>query len=249
MSISYDRKPISNSIAIKANRVESGLIDDIEKVIYYSPNSEDGVSTLIDTNLFPCPNSKSRECIYVAGRSGSGKTTFATNYCEIFQTMFPDKKVFWFSSHDNVPKNVIKVRHDDILAMSDNEYTIKDFEEGSLIVFDDCDSGFKNNILNSIWNLQSSILQTGRHKNLYCMILSHILVPIERIKSSIIFEEIKALVLFPTGGNKEKMSTVLEKKFSIDKKDVKRILSKGKFLYISVQHPLYSITDTTISLL
>lgn len=211
-----------------------------------------GETIITDDWLFPCPYYK-RECIYVCGSSGSGKSTFVNTYCCLWKKMFPERDIYWFSTlqeDESVKTDVIRIPQSDMVLMKTRPYTIDNIDEGSLVVFDDCDTIEDKLIRERVWDLQNAILQTGRHRNIYCIIISHLLLRPEARRRDIIFTEIRMLVLFPGGGNRAQMIRVLTGKLGVDKKQATELVQRpSRWVAVQCTYPVYQIWDHGISLL
>ena len=148
------------------------------------------------------PSSKGREVMYVAGKSGSGKSHYCAEYMKLFKKLYPKSKMYIFSclTEDKVldklhPKRIIL--DDDLI---DNPIDLDDFKNGDLILFDDVDTISNRKLKKAVMDVKDSILEMGRHKDLYILVTSH------RInkgnESKTILNEAHMFTFFPRSGQK-----------------------------------------------
>jgi chromosomal replication initiation ATPase DnaA len=95
-----------------------------------------------DETLQLVPNTKTeRQCIYICGQSGSGKSYFTSNYVKQYKKQYPKNDIFVISSIDedksiDILKPIrINVLNPDFL---DDDISLEDFKD-SLVIFDDID--------------------------------------------------------------------------------------------------------------
>jgi hypothetical protein len=197
----------------------------------------------------------SREIIYIAGPSGAGKSTWVAMYIKNFKKLFPNSKVYMFSRLEE--DDSLKKQDKDITRIELNRDLIDDpidihneGADGSLFVFDDCDTIQDQEIKNAVMNIQRDVLETGRHKNLYCMITSHLIKRPSRNDNNTIFNEMHRLVIFPHGGNRTMMENILEQQFGLEKRRIKKILTnKSRWLCFGKNYPMYCMWDRGIHIL
>src|SRR5271165_337041 len=89
-------KNLGHGIAIAI--IKGGKMND--KVIFINQDTTMGEKQLIikdKGHLLPFPDPHNRQVIYVAGASGSGKSTYSSQYIYNYLELFPNNKVFVFS--------------------------------------------------------------------------------------------------------------------------------------------------------
>lgn len=199
---------------------------------------------------FPIPHEK-RECIYIAGPSGCGKSTWLDKYIDLYNKMggyvsktkkCKDSNVFLFSRVEDDPS--IQSRINRIELDENNPVSKEDIPNDALCVFDDCDTIRNPNIVEQIHNLQGDLLETGRHENIYTIIVSHLLITNSMTRNRLLYNECTLLTIFPRAGNRMHMEKILKEQFGIDKHKIKEILdTDSRWVTISKTYPLYYITD------
>jgi hypothetical protein len=154
----------------------------------------------------PIFDESSRQVYYIAGKSNSGKSTFAGKLAKKFKVQYPGKPIYIFSMLDNDPAlegfGAYRIKIDQNLI--DNPIDIQsELKGGSLVIFDDITAEtFTDAKLNKeIQTLKIKILEYGRKNNINCIITSHLINPNDRKFGRIIMNELTKLVIFPNGSS------------------------------------------------
>ncbi len=215
-------------------------------------------------SFFPIPSTVAdRDAIYIVGKSGCGKSSWAANYVKIYHQMYPDNGIYLLTNKDKDPvfdvlKYIKRIPIDKYLippeegeeADEDDQGVIYEDFENSLVIFDDVDS-FSDKILEkAILKLQNDIYMLGRSKHISILHLKHI--GRDHAKSKIALQEMTGIVLFPGISNPYATKKILEVYVDLDKHKISEILklkSSSRWIYISVNHPSYLISEKKISLL
>lgn len=225
------------------------------KKIIHIKEDDGGQKLITGDNMFIYPDKNARQCIYVAGQSGSGKSVWARRYCLNFMAVHPDKEIYLFT-----PVNETLDAHDDFEGVRLNRINmfefleqsimIEEFPDGCLIVFDDCDTYNNKAMLKKISDLQYKILEVGRHKNIYVVILSHLLIRDTRGDNARMYNECHLLTIFPRNGNARHMKHVLSNYFNLDLNIVKILLEiDSRWITVCRQYPKYVIYDKGVMVL
>ena len=114
----------------------------------------------------PVNDPATRKINYIAGASGSGKSTFAKKLIIKHSLMFPEAPIYILSRLDNDPA-FDKLEADGMLIRIpiDEEFVeqpidmLEDIPEGSLVVFDDIDTFRNKETVNVINNLKLQIFK------------------------------------------------------------------------------------------
>jgi hypothetical protein len=143
-------------------------------------------------------------------------------------------------------KNVHRLKLDDTF-IDDPIDSRNDFEKGSLLIFDDCDT-LKEKIAKAVYELMNDVLQTGRDLNLYVLVVSHL--GSDYKKTRIVLSESSGIVLFPQGSSAEQIQYVLKNKVGVDKKAIQKIMAlPSRWVYIQKIYPQAVIYDSGVYLL
>lgn len=173
----------------------------------------------------PLCNPDSRDVIFIVGRSGSGKSYWASKYIKSYQRTFKDHPVFVFS----------KVRGDpafkDIPGLTFvpmDEKFVEGVDKGEakpdecLYVFDDIDTISDKKVLNAVMKLRADLLETGRHGDCYILNTSHVFRGGHRTKDA--NRESSSLVLFPRSGDHYGITGYLKEYGGLTKDQIKRVM-------------------------
>jgi hypothetical protein len=176
-----------------------------------------------DGKVVPFPTVETRQCAYAAAPSGSGKSYWAKNYAKMYNKAFPSNKVFLFSKVSNDVslkgiKNLIPIILDQELV--DDEITCDELAD-SLVIFDDTDCITNAEILKAVNQLKDSILETGRHHRIHCLITSHLISDYKKTRT--VLNESHILTVYPSSGSAHQIKSVLAKYWGLDKKDIDKI--------------------------
>jgi len=241
-----DGKPIAQIIGGKNNK----------KIVYIADNSDKGfekIKIFDNSRLIPVINIDGREVNYIAGPSGSGKTTYAAQQIQVFKKLFPYNTVYVFSrlNEDKVLDKLrpIRVLLDNSL-IEDPIDIHKEFKEGDMILFDDCDTIQDKTLKEAISKLKNDILETGRHLNLYIIITSHLINGNDRKDTRTILNEAHTLTIFPKSGSAYGIRYVLEKYVGLSKKSIDKILKlPSRWVTIGKNYPQYVLYDKGVYLI
>lgn len=205
------------------------------------------------SKLIPLLDSGGRSITYICGASGSGKSTFANNLIKNFNIMFPDACVYLFSKVSSDPAFDALEKKKIITRIPINEKIIEnkvdvlnDIENGSLVIFDDIDTINDKNLLKEINNIKLQILEIGRHKNIYCIVTSHLINTGDRTSTRTMMNEMSNLVIFPKGGGSVYQQRYCLKNYlGFTNAQCEKILNvnNSRWVLISKNFPQYILTE------
>jgi len=191
-----------------------------------------------------------RQIIYVSGSSGSGKSYWTRRYVEAYQKAYPKRDVYLFSSIsedssiDKI-KNLQRIRITPSLL--DDELSAEDFKD-SIVILDDTDTITDKKIRKKILDIQASILQTGRHFNVSCIITSHIAC--NGAETRLVLNESHIIVAFPQGMTGRALKYLLEAYLGLDKDQLKQIKRlSGRAVCFIKAFPKVVVSDKEVFLL
>jgi len=186
-----------------------------------------------DESLQIVPNNKTeRQCLYVCGQSGSGKSYFTTNYVKEYKKMFPKRNVYVISSIaedksiDSLKPKRINVLHPEFMF---DEFTAEDFKD-SLVIADDVDV-FPTKIKKKVLTIINSILQIGRHFNVSLCFTTH--NPCAGNETKILLAEAHIITVFPKTTGNRALKYLLDSYLGMDKSQIAK-LKKLKSRAVSV---------------
>jgi hypothetical protein len=196
------------------------------------------------------PKTDGRECIYVCGPSGSGKSYWTKNYCVQYNKLFPKRGIYLFSKVDDDEslegiKNVHRIPLDESFLAS--EFNASDFED-SLLVFDDTDTVRDSEVRKEIVQLKNDVLEVGRHSNVSIIITSHLISNYKETRT--VLNEAMKLVIYPQSGASSQIRYTLDKYFGFDKEHIINILkAPSRWVMCSKHYPQYYMGSRMIKLL
>ena len=181
-------------------------------------------------------SSNLRKVIFIAGKSGSGKSVFSGHYLTYFNYYFKKSKIFFISETDikNDPayedvNNIIQLTKDEITDIAQLDNIIDFFHDSntmqSIVVFDDVETWRRNKLMNlALDTIKTSILSTGRKQGVSMISINHSFVNANGVNLSQELFETDCVVFFPNKiTSKANAIYFLEKKLGLDKKIIDRI--------------------------
>jgi hypothetical protein len=200
----------------------------------YEYFSEDGLLC-----VYP---SKQSERVYVAGKSGAGKSTFTAQYIREYQEMFPDRRVVLFSTHDDEKAykklNIVQVELDE--EFLESPPTLDELAE-CLVVFDDTDNLQDKQLQQAINGVNADLLANGRKYNIHVITLAHQLM--DYCRSRTLLNEANRVVFF-NGGSAYHIQRYMKVYAGLEPKQIRRILnSKSRWTCLGLTLPNYVINE------
>ena len=229
-------RPFAVSVGGKKNRTE---------ILYLHDEPEahrGGLALKTSGKLKPTPNF-SREVVYICGPSGCGKSYYCGMYLDGFCSMYPNSNVYVFSEKDkdpsidkNIdPEHLIRVIVDD--DMIDDPINTKELPENSMIVFDDTDS-FPEKLQVAVNRLKKNIMETGRSKNIYCIITSHLINPDSKLLGNSVKNEMTSITIFPRACSRYHVNYVFKNHLGLSPDDIDKLLStKSRWVTLMKNYP------------
>jgi GTPase SAR1 family protein len=214
-----------------------------ENCTYDKMDSENMI--LNNSNITPLPNKEIREVTYIAGPSGVGKSTLASEYIKEYKKMYPTNEIIIFSRkpNDKVLDKLQPLRFiidESIVTDPIDVLNEEEFKKGCLVLFDDCNTFQNDKIKKAVSKLMNDILEIGRSYNIYCIITSHLLNQNEKKDSRTIWNEAHNVVIFPKGGNRYGIEYALKNYCGFDKKIIAEIFKlNSRWCLICKQFPNY----------
>jgi hypothetical protein len=226
-------------------------LDDEEDKGGISSFKEINKEHLKDAKLEIYPNTnKERDVLFITGKSGSGKSYFARNYCIQYHKLFKDNKMFLFSTclQDPAFDDLDYIKRyeldDDFLK---DEFVIGDFEN-MLIVFDDFDTIQNKDIKEKVKFLLDMILTTGRKTNTTALITSHL--PCNGKETKLPLYESTSVTFFVKGLGGKTLNYLLEQYLGLDKEQIKKIKKlKSRAVTVLKTYPQCILAEQDLFLL
>ena len=201
-----------------------------------------------EANVFPIPKPEGWQGhMYVTGSSGSGKSTFISQYLDECRLMFKDCNIYIFSMVQDDPA----YKHlDPVYIKIDESILVKPLQcaefagiaqSPSFAVFDDIEVISNKKIAQSMETFQNLVLETGRHYYISTINVSHVMLNGNRSKKCI--NESDKIVFFPNS-NFNQISNYLRLYLGLMKNDinlVKEIGKNSRWVMVSRPYPMYFI--------
>jgi hypothetical protein len=191
-----------------------------------------------------------REAALISGPSGVGKSTFASEYAQMYNRVFPENKIYIFSKKDSDP---IFDRFDFIERVKLDEEFIKDEPldtkdlQKSLCIFDDIENIPNPAIKTAVYKLKDNLLETGRDKEIYLCITSHLSMNYKITRKDI--NECSSYIFFKNG-NTYHTRRYLKDYIGLSAKVIERLLNlPSRWVLVNKNYPQYAISETECLLL
>lgn len=189
--------------------------------------------------------SKDTERVFVAGKSGAGKSCFAASYIREYQEMFPDRKVFLFSVHDG-EKAYAMLEHAAIVldeGFLENPPGLDDLKN-SLCVFDDCDALQNRKLMAAVDAVNLDLINNGRKYNITVLTLAHQLMEYKRTRGQL--NEASRVVFFPQGSSYHN-KRFLKEYGGLNSEWIKKILSeRSRWVCLDTGLPNSYVTENAV---
>ena len=193
--------------------------------------------TISDGELEPLPNPNGRECIYVAGASGSGKSFYTAKYARNYHAEYPKNKIILISkvaddvSLKGVPALAIEANRD----LVDDPIEARELSN-TLVIFDDTDTVKDKATREAINQLKGDILETGRHHKTSIAITSHLITNYGETRT--VLNESHAITVYPKSGSTYHISRLLNVYFGMSKQQQERVLSlNSRWITLTRHYP------------
>jgi hypothetical protein len=191
------------------------------------------------------PNtSKERDVLYVVGQSGSGKSYFCAQYLREYNRIYPKRKIYMFStvqedSELDSLKNFHRVKIDDEFV-ADDDIPMEEFKD-SAVLLDDVDN-LKPLYKKKVMSLADSILQTGRHWNITCLMTYHVATSGNETRK--VLNECRSVTFNPKTMGNRALRYLLDAYLGLDAKQVEYIKHlKGRMVTVCKSYPKVVISE------
>jgi len=249
-------------LKILANALKSGIRpneDDLKEMFDETKFTIDGCigpSVIIkpeypDT-FIPIPRTDGqRECIYVCGPSGSGKSYWTAMYLKEYLKIWPDRKAYLFSRKDYDPafnniNNLNRIVINEEMIKCPEQFKYTEFAD-SLVIFDDIDT-FEPIIKAFLMHIVNDLLEMGRQDNVSVIRMSHLLN--KGIETKTILNEMNSIVIFPHGSSFYAIEYCLRNYLGLSKEQIKKIHSlPSRWVEIFKNYPMTVLYEKGIYLL
>lgn len=199
--------------------------------------------------------SREPERVFVAGKSGSGKSFFTASYMREYSEMFPTRRIFLFSTHSEekayseidheaIPLDDTFIENPPSLEQLGGSLDDPDGPMGALCVFDDCDNLQNKRLLKAVDAVNADLISNGRKYNIHVVSLNHQLMEHSRTRNQL--NEANRVVFFPQGSPYHNQR-YLKVYAGLDGKWSKKILSeRSRWICLDLRVPLSYVTENAV---
>ena len=208
-------------------------------------NEDQSFEAALDDN-----DGKERQCVYVSGMSGAGKSYYCKQFIDRYHKAYPKRDVFVFSSLDQcatLDKLKFLKRIKLNAAFLQSYITAENFKD-SLVLFDDTDVILDKRVKAKVNEIMNSILQIGRHHRVTCLVTSHCCTNGKDTK--VILNEAHSIVLFPRCSGNKSLTYICDQYLGLDKEQIKMLKKiEGRWINIVRKHPRCMFTLKSASMM
>ncbi len=191
--------------------------------------------------MIPVPDEQS-ERIFIAGKSGSGKSRWAKYYAKEYLKMFPKRKIFIFTKHidEKMYKDLkyVEVHHEDEALLEPVDITLM---KNSLVIFDDCDKIQNKKICQNVTGLINDVITAGRKYDIWCLVLGHQLMDYRATRD--ILNELNKVVFY-NSASKYHIQRYLKVYAGLSPEMIKKVMAvKSRWSMLAMEQPQYLLHE------
>lgn len=204
---------LKQTVFFKKNHEEEKPHDDDLDSDFFCFNEKDPNCVHVNDQcmVLPTLNPQQRDILFVAGKSGCGKSSFAAQFANLYRKLWRKKtginrEIYLFSSLKEDP-SIDRVSTSRILLDEEflyQEINVRDEFSDCLVIFDDVDSmggsGLNNKIKKKVSELLNDCLETGRHSRISVVYCSHLMTNYSKTRT--VLNEANYIVGFDVSMNR-----------------------------------------------
>ena len=248
------RNGLSSEFLLKEGSEIKDLFESIQK------EASSGVSLKIlqgsQFEVLPTIDTHKRDCIFITGCSGSGKSWWVKKFAENYDRVWAQKRPIYLiskleedSTLDNAQCKIHRINLESLLTkpLDINEKEM----ENCLVIFDDFDT-LENTkekpLLKTVQKLIDDCLIMGRHLNISVCVISHYTSNYKA--SRIILIESTKIVVYPHACSAHALKYLLGTHVGIDAQEIKNIKRLGsRWVCFDRNYPQVMYSENQIKLL
>ena len=184
-----------------------------------------------------------RNCIFVIGPSGVGKSFFCSKYIETFKKIYPKTKFILFSRKTKDPcLDRLRPVRPPLTEQIENIDFENDIRKGAVVLFDDISTIRDNKVRQSVFKLMDDLLEGARACKISVLVTNHLLSDGRDTRR--ILNEMDHLVIFPESGSYDQIRKALEKYFGLRKSQIDPIFKiPSRWLAFHKNFPRYVLGE------
>jgi hypothetical protein len=199
-----------------------------------------------------------RECVFVTGCSGSGKSYWAKGYCENYSALYKGKNPIYLISSlaedSTLDSAKCKIHRVSLDSLVDDPIDLNTGDmDNSLVIFDDWDTienekgkdGRK--YADVLWKLLNDCLIMGRHNGITVLCISHYNTIGQ--KGRLILTECNSYVVYPHGTSAHALKYLLDHHVGIPKTEISKLNEYGRWIVLKKTYPKYLVSEHTVKLI
>lgn len=226
---------------------------------YSNQSSEEDTEGFSEFNtnqkIEPLLDMENRSVAYIAGPSGSGKSSFAVMLIKRFLNVRRDCPFYLFSrtSYKLDPvfagMKINQVMVDESIISEPIDIT-KELVGGCIVLFDDVTTIQDDKLKKAVDKLLADILEVGRKLRIWIVVTNHLVIPNEKKVARTILNEMHSLTVFPKSGSSQQIFYALKQYFGLAKDQVDKIMKlPSRWVMIHKHFPMFVVHEKGIYLL
>ena len=195
-------------------------------IMYVSDDRDAGSSKIrLDRGehlrLEPTHDPKGRDVLYIAGRSGSGKSTIALHFAQRYHELWPKRPVVLISrlNEDATLDKAKFLKRIRVESLVSDPMDISELGDCLLIV-DDVE-GLKKAEADAVQNVADMVGNLGRHEQVTMLYLSHLSTNYKQTRN--LLSESMLYVVFPSMASTKDLNNLLGSYAGFDKKQIESV--------------------------
>jgi energy-coupling factor transporter ATP-binding protein EcfA2 len=201
--------------------------------------------------IYPKIDANSFELILIAGACGSGKSTIAKNYAELYHDIFPKNDIYLISglNKDATLDSLPYIQRVKINSFLVDPPVLEEWSD-SLVIFDDYENleSVNKPLYKVIIGLINTLASTGRHSRTRMIHISHKFTNYSYTR--LLLEEATMNVIFTSSASNKSLELLLCKNGNLDKKTLHMIKKiKSRWIAYYRHAPNYFISEHDIWLM
>jgi len=196
---------------------------------------------------YPVTAENQRSCLFISGPAGSGKSTMVSKFITNYIKEFPKNNIIIFSNvledeaYDKFDGRVKRIKiHADLIA---DPIDIKTELADSLCIFDDIESIRNKQMKDCIIDIRDECLECGRHYNISCAVISHILMNGKKM-TGLPINESNRVIVFPKSGSTYHIRSFCRQYAGMDSKSTQKLLNlNSRWVCIKKDYPITIIHE------
>ena len=205
-----------------------------------------------DGTIQQIPSYQERDCVYITGSSGCGKTTYLALYAKEYKKKFKNNEIVLFSPKEEDPAlkklDILQIDiNEDNFLDPDTAITPQDLED-SLVIFDDIEAIPETKLRDAVRNLRDCLLLIGRAGKTTVVTTNHLVTDNKKTRVPII--ESQFFVCFPGGGGNNGIKRYFNTYCGLSNKTIEEILSnRSRWICFHSHHPQYILSKDSAKIM